>query len=253
MTRNTIKILALMTMLLDHFALIILKPGIEGEAQILERLKLSPYIADIFSRIFFSVGSMAGAVMIYFVIEGYHYTRDRKKYLLRMLLFGVVSQIPFLMLGIRYLNMLITLALCMLTVHVHYRVMDKGRRGMLYILLMAANLHTDWNIRAVPFTLILMSAFHAEPRPRCVSIDKKELRLGWLRCILIYMAVDFFSGEDLANVLTGCIGVVLAALLTTCCYSGRPGRAGKLMKYGFYVFYPLHLMALILMRRALGC
>ena len=82
MNKNTIKILALTAMLLDHIALIILTPGIEGGGHILETLHLSLSAAVILRRLFLSVGSMTGAVMIYFVIEGYHYTGNRKKYLL---------------------------------------------------------------------------------------------------------------------------------------------------------------------------
>ncbi|ETP71469.1 TraX protein [Lachnospiraceae bacterium JC7] len=252
MDKNIIKILALTAMLLDHIALIILTPGIEGDAHILETLHLSLSVAVFLKTLFLSVGSMAGAVMIYFVIEGYHYTRDRKKYLLRLVGFGALSQIPFLMLGIRYLNMLITLALCMLTVHVHYHVTDKGRQGMLYLVLIAANLHTDWNLRAVPFTLILMDAFQAEPRPRCLSIDKEKLKFAWLKCIILYMVVDYFSGESIANVFTGVTGVVLAAVLTTFCYSGKQGTSGKFMRIGYYAFYPLHLILLILLYRAIA-
>ena len=249
MNKTTIKLLALVTMLLDHVALIILTPGIEGDTKILETLHLSLPTAVFLNRVFLSVGSMAGSIMIYSVIEGCHYTKDIKKYLLRFIAFGIVAQIPFLMLGIRYLNMLIALALCLMTVHVRYHVTDKGRRGMLYLLLMAANLHTDWNLRAVPFTLILIRAFHPEPRPRCVRIDKMELGNAWLRCIILYMAVDFFSGESIAEVFTGCTGVLLAALLTTFCYNGKQSDSGKFIKYGFYAFYPLHLLALILIYR----
>ncbi|WP_036612283.1 TraX family protein [Oribacterium sp. P6A1] len=247
MNKTTIKLLALVTMLLDHTALIILTPGIEGKTRILETLHLSLSTAVLLNRIFLSVGSMAGSIMIYSVIEGYHYTRDTKKYLLRFMAFGVVSQIPFLMLHIRFLNMLITLALCLMTVHVRYHVTDMGRRGMLYLLLIAANLHTDWNLRAVPFTLILMQAFHPEPRPVCLSIDKKQLKFAWLKCVVLYMVVDFFSLESITNVFTGCIGVVLAALVTVYFYNGKQGKQGIYMKYGFYGFYPLHLIALIML------
>lgn len=248
MNKNTIKILALTAMLLDHIALIILTPGIEGGGHILETLHLSLSAAVILRRLFLSVGSMTGAVMIYFVIEGYHYTGNRKKYLLRLLAFGALSQIPFLMLGIRYLNMLISLALCMLTVHVHYHVTDKGRQWMLYMVLMAANLHTDWNMRAVPFTLILMEAFHAEPRPECLSIDKEKLKPAWLKCILLYLLVDYFSGESVFNVFTGAIGVVIASVLITFYYSGKQGKS-MFMRTGFYVFYPLHFFVLIILYR----
>ena len=41
------------------------------------------------------VGRIAFPVFAFFVAEGFFYTKDRRRYLLRMLLFAVISELPF--------------------------------------------------------------------------------------------------------------------------------------------------------------
>ncbi|SFG18684.1 TraX family protein [Oribacterium sp. WCC10] len=157
--RKHLKYLAILAMVLDHISEIILIPGLKGEGQILMNLHLSVPVAELLKQMFIGIGSMTGAVMIFGVIEGYHYTKDAKKYLLRLILFGLLSQYPFYMaFKINLLNMMFSLALCLMTVHVHYRTSDVNIRIMLKILLLLANMYTDWSMLAVPFTLILLRA-----------------------------------------------------------------------------------------------
>lgn len=296
-------------MTLDHFALIILTPALAGELRILEKLHLSVPLASVLNELFLGIGSMAGTIMIYSVMEGFYYTKDRRRYLLRLLFFGVLSQIPFYLLGIMYLNMLFTLALCLRTLHVRHTIPGRFGRLMFYALLFAANLFTDWNLRAVPFTLILMEAFTMKPGGRGVDIDKKVLRNGWIRCMLLYMLVEYVTVGSMVGTLMGSSGMILGAILITYFYDGScygkkenrqeleifvPDRGntilyrddkkswdeesadGKsyggtvyvssgessgidkvmlkrsILKYGFYLFYPLHLMVLIVIYRLLA-
>lgn len=84
------------------------------------------HIADIFLQtgtwlceIFIAVGYFTAISMIYFLVEGYHYTHSEKEYFLRLLIFGFLSEIPYCLalttdgiISFCGLNMMLTLSLC---------------------------------------------------------------------------------------------------------------------------------------------
>lgn len=257
MDKQKLKLLAVLSMTLDHIGLIILTPALSGAPQILEKLHLSVPAALLLNELFLGIGSMAGTIMIYSVMEGFYYTKDRKRYLLRLLFFGVISQIPFFLLGIMYLNMLFTLALCQRVLYVRHTIPGKSGRLMFYALLFAANLFTDWNLRAVPFTLILMEAFSLRPDGRGVDIDKKVLVTCFIRCMLLYVLVEYVTVRSVAGALLGSSGMILASVLITYFYDGTCyGKASaklcrNIWKYAFYLYYPIHFMVLIGIYRVL--
>lgn len=143
MTRDAIKYLAIVAMTLDHIAYIFLEPQ------------------TLLYRLFLCIGTFTGPVMIYFLIEGYFYTHDVRGYAKRLLLFALLSQLPFsLAMGGFFGNMLFTLLICLGVLYVHDRVADGGLRKILYALLFFASLCTDWNFLSVPLVLFLRPAFH---------------------------------------------------------------------------------------------
>ena len=77
LSRDFIKYIAMFTMLLNHTALILLTPG----------TMLREFLEDI--------GYFTGITMCYFLVEGYAYTRSKKKYALRLFLFAVISQLQY--------------------------------------------------------------------------------------------------------------------------------------------------------------
>ena len=77
MSRNAIKYLAMITMFCNHFAYVFLKEG------------------SITQEVMIDIGYFTAITMCYFLVEGYHYTRSVKKYAMRLLVFGIISQLPF--------------------------------------------------------------------------------------------------------------------------------------------------------------
>ena len=94
MNRDVIKYIAIVTMTLNHISNIFMDPDtVLGEA-------------------FLDIGYFTAITMCYFLVEGYHYTHSKKKYGQRLLLFALISQVPFqLAVGYFALNMLFTLFL----------------------------------------------------------------------------------------------------------------------------------------------
>ena len=77
MNRDTIKYIAMITMLLNHVSFIFLEPG------------------TVLAEILTAVGYFTAPVMCYFLVEGMTYTRSPKKYGQRLLLFAVISELPY--------------------------------------------------------------------------------------------------------------------------------------------------------------
>ena len=77
LNRDQIKYIAVFTMLLNHVANIFLQPGTFA----CEALK--------------DIGYFTAPVMCWFLVEGYRYTRSVKKYAGRLLIFAVISQLPY--------------------------------------------------------------------------------------------------------------------------------------------------------------
>ena len=165
MTRDAIKYLAIVAMTLDHIAYIFLEPLLlaYGEAE----APVSRATINLLYRLFLCIGTFTGPVMMYFLIEGYFYTHDVRGYAKRLLLFALLSQLPFsLAIGGFFGNMLFTLLICLGVLYVYDHVSDRGLQKLLYVLLFFASLFTDWNFLSVPLVLFLRPAFHpAEQKP----------------------------------------------------------------------------------------
>ena len=72
MNRDTIKYIAMITMLLNHVSFIFLEPG------------------TVLAEILTAVGYFTAPVMCYFLVEGMTYTRSPKKYGQRLLLKSLI-------------------------------------------------------------------------------------------------------------------------------------------------------------------
>ena len=267
MTRDAIKYLAIVAMTLDHIAYVFLEPllfayGEAGAATMGTMASvnagalpaggcallsaLSPATVALLYRLFLCIGTFTGPVMLYFLIEGYFYTHDVRGYAKRLLLFALLSQLPFsLATGGFFGNMLFTLLICLGVLYVHDHVADGGLRTLLYGLLFFASLFTDWNFLSVPLVLFLRPAFHsAPPKAQHLYVDPAEQRRGMLKCVAYFIAVSCLTKGMLEGV-TEVLGMVLGFVCIACFYNGQQAKTHrKFHKYFFYIYYPAHLLVL---------
>ena len=104
-TGTGIKIIALVTMLIDHFAGIILDNYLEykvpGYSDSNVAIDFSAFLVDGYAGIFalstllHLIGRFAFPLFIFLLIEGFVHTRSVKKYALNMLIFAAISQLPY--------------------------------------------------------------------------------------------------------------------------------------------------------------
>lgn len=237
LSRDAIKYVAMAAMLLNHIASIFLTPGswlFEG---------------------FLAIGYFTAITMVYFLVEGYFYTHDRKAYFLRLLAFALLSQIPYCLAftteGIIQfcgLNMLFTLCLCFGVVYVLDTVKSKAGRMVLVALGVLVSLVCDWALLAPVFTVLFVWGRRSARRTKAAF----ALSIGIFGAFNFLGGVGRFSfAVNLLYALLSVAGMGLAAICLVFFYNGRRMEKGqRFSKWFFYLFYPVHLLLLGLLRLA---
>lgn len=77
LNRNQLKYLVIAAMLIDHIAWAFVPT------------------ASLLGQVMHIIGRLTGPTMAYMLAEGYHYTRNVKKYAMRLGIFAVISWLPF--------------------------------------------------------------------------------------------------------------------------------------------------------------
>jgi len=226
LSADTLKLIAIIAMTIDHIAYVFVS---ENTA------------VWIFMRTF---GRFTAPIMCHFIAEGFHYTRSRKRYLLRMGAFAVISQ-PFYFLmkfgripnaiNEYFLNQNVmytfSIALIMLMIFTHKRF--GGFLKWLYILpcFMLAIIG-DWSINIVVWTLCFY-IFRDDFKRKAIAFCVVSVAL-----LMLAFAENFYS-----------YGVLLA-IIPLGFYNGKRSNGKKkkssaLSKWLFYLYYPLHMSVLI--------
>lgn len=218
------------------------------------------------------LGRIAFPLFAFLIVNGFRHTKHPRQYLLRLLVFAVVSE-PFLDFARTYTlwdpakqNVFLTLLLGLLTLIVLENCKKRtplwGILGCLAAALLALTadfLTTDYGSVGVLLILLFHLAWGKKPWLIVVSLLFSLRLLLWhigrLICsklpllnLLIDGAVTPKPGE-MAWLTLGAALAVLPILLYNSKKGWCPknGTAALLLQYGFYLFYPLHLLVLAIL------
>ena len=200
-------------------------------------------------------GRVAFPIFAFMAVEGYFHTRSFKKYILRMLLFAVLSEIPFdLMYGGTWFypvhqNVLWTFLLGLLGVWLMEQVWKKGKTWM-YLLVC---------VLVVPAGLVLgtlcMVDYYGVGVLTVFVFYFLHGRKWW--CFLGQLAALYWLNVELLGGLMYPVqlfgmefelcqqGLALLALIPIWLYRGRQGYHSKPFQYLCYAFYPVHMLLLV--------
>lgn len=201
-------------------------------------------------------GRIAFPIFAFQIAEGARHTSDFRRYALRLLVFACVSEIPFDLMYAStafypfHQNVMFTLLLGLLAVRGLERAREErtvkaavlGLLGLLGAWLAGTVGMTDYGGMGV----LTVAVF-------CVFRNFPLARLGQAVCLLLLNMV-FFRGEYVSLELLGRVleiqtqGFALLALVPIWLYGGEKGRGGRVLQYGSYAFYPLHMLALYLIK-----
>lgn len=222
---GTLKIIAIVTMLIDHFA-----AGVYASLYscgYLYRHGFSYRAVDVYF-LCRNIGRFAFPIFCFLLVEGFFYTKSRVKYFRNLFIFAFISEVPFDLLlmngiGFKGQNVYFTLFLAFLMIWGITKVKEKFfedpiislvlEAGMILSACFAAHiLKTDYSY----YGIVLVAIFYYYRENR------------FLACLVGYV---WFLFEP------WCIFAFIALLL----YNGKRGIG---LKYFFYAFYPAHLLLL---------
>ena len=190
LNRDQIKLLAVVTMTLNHFAHVFLTPG------------------TVLCEVLQDIGYFTAMTMCFFLVEGYRYTRSRKDYARRLLAFAILSQVPYVMaLGIYQLNVLFTLLICFLILCLMDSAMAPWKRRLSIFGLFLVSCACDWSFM-LPMGAVLLKRGEGQPR-RQVLAYAAVAGIFWLLNIPGYM--DAGVGSALLHSFYAILGIAASA------------------------------------------
>lgn len=216
----TIKLVAVITMLLDHIRYAI------------PETNCIPFEL---------LGRMSYPLFAFVLTEGYIHTSSKKEYIKRLIIFGLISQIPFMLFRSiigknewKMLNIMFTLLLGFLGMLSLDKIKNKWISIPISVamVVLAYFLKVDYGWYGVLFIYIFY-----------LFKNKKPLILpATIALCAIYYAVRY-KMAFFNNIIYLQILFILFSLIFVYMYNGEKGRS---MKKFFYWFYPLHLLILYL-------
>lgn len=229
---NQIKMIAIIAMTIDHVTWLLF-PGCQKIWWVM---------------LLHVIGRLTAPIMWFFIAEGFHYTRNVKKYIARLFVFALISHfaynfadgIPFLPNG--FFNMtsvMWSLAWSVVLMLVFTaEKLPQWAKILLILLICFITFPSDWSTIAAmcPVYLYLNRG------------DFKKQSLALLVWTAIYAAVYFIFIDRLYGLLQMCTLLSLPILKQ---YNGERGT-WKGMKWFFYVYYPAHLFVIGFVRVLLG-
>lgn len=199
------------------------------------------------------IGRLTFPIYAFMIVEGYFHTRNFKKYLGRLLLFAVISEIPFnLAMGSRlffpiHQNVLWSFLISLGLIHWNEKVKAKKRWVRLLVGIVTVG------IAYIGGIITFVDYYHAGIFMALIFYwfrgNKWWCYLGQFLC-LWYVNFEVLGGFSYQVNLFGQVhfierqGLALLALIPIWLYRGRQGPHSKGLQYFYYGFYPAHLLIL---------
>lgn len=191
---------------------------------------------------------IAPPIFFFFITEGFRYTRSKKKYALRLLVFALITQIPFCLanhytlLTLEFFKMWSVIALLFLgliALMIWESKLKLPVRIFLIILLDALTYVAtiEWMVLGIP-TILGLHIFREKPKARLIWFASMMLLNSYISC-------SFTVGPELFESM---FFFMLSYFLITKCYNGKKGKHPTFAKWFFYGFYPLHLLLIYLVK-----
>lgn len=214
-----LKYIAFLSMLIDHVNKALIYPNLNGGIMLQ------------ISNLFDILGGIAFPLFAFFVVEGYFKTKNRTKYLLNLIIFGIISEVPFDMFtsatfyNPRFNNVMFSLALCLITIWIIDTLKTKMPRILWYII-----------------SLLIVAIM-------CLVAMFLAVDYDYYAIIIVYFLYIFYD-KPVLSVILGYITLIKAFwsflgfgfILT---YNGERGKQSKILNY---CFYPVHLLILGILR-----
>ena len=257
MSSFVIKLIAIITMLCDHSGDVII-----GQFSFLN-----------------VIGRIAFPLFCFQIVIGYRHTKNVNKYLLRLFLFGLISQIPFSLFTYSYLgridllNVYFTLALGLLAIYI-LDVFPKKYKSLaillsLVLMLIAEFAQTDYGWFGVCLIICIYlfyndksiskvknNAFNSNTTNNSMQYlndqnKKIQTSITYFNNNILFVIVFFalvvikFSSYLAIGYYNLALLQIIGTFFPVIFMLLYNGKKGPSLKYLFYAFYPVHLLILV--------
>ena len=242
LNKIALQLIAIIAMTIDHLTWLLF-PG---------------YPTDALPIILHIIGRLAFPIFAFFIAEGYHYTRNKNKYMLRILIFSIISHVPYMFASNVYLNYGPMCFIPFATGEGITRFLNQASVLFAYFIgLVMLRVNDSEKLKQWQKIIIVLGlCFFSFPCDwSCIgslvvlsigSNRGKPLRqIIWsMFWVSIYALVYFFALDKIYGILQ--FGVIIS-IPVLALYNGQKSKnvtMNKVMKYFFYIYYPLHLLVI---------
>ncbi len=219
MTSTDLKIVAITSMLIDHVGAVFFPQ--------LLWLRL--------------IGRIAFPIFAFLIVEGYVHTKDFNKYMTRLFIFALISEVPFdyaftgKIFSASHQNVLFTFVLGLIILYFIDNSKSEIIKGLVFLGVFSIAYITNVDYSIYGLLMILIYYVHR---------DKKLLK--YVLIILVNLLIaGLMIVETRLSLFTLSQAFAFLAIPFIIMYNGKRGRN---MKYLFYAFYPVHLAVIGLIR-----
>lgn len=220
-----LKYIAFVSMFIDHFNKAIITPLLNYQQPLV-------FISSLFDII----GRIAFPIFAFMIVEGFYKTKSRWKYLRNLLVFAVISEIPYDMfqskvfVNNRSQNIMWALALGLFTLIIVDNLKEKIKNKYIWIL--------------VSIIIVAINAIIAT----LLSFD-----YDYYSIIIIFILYIFYDKRLVGSLLSYLVIIkeiyAILGFAIINLYNGEKGKQNKLFNY---LFYPVHLFILGICRFLFG-
>ena len=193
-----------------------------------------------FSYLF--IGYLTFPIMAFFLIEGFYLTKNYYKYLSRIISFWIISIIPFaLTLDNGKFNLFNNIFFVLSLGLIMIPLLEKHKDVVLKFLIafaftfLTAILNSDWGLFGIP----TIFAFYINKNHLINYKVKSYFQIVVLLIILLVFG-------DIPKMLATTGLLMVNPVLER--YNYKKGFSNNFVKYGFYLYYPLHLILLFIIK-----
>lgn len=239
---NTLKIIACVTMLIDHIGAAIIIPLVQEE---ILPVGMSFNTLNTIYHAMRAIGRTAFPIYIFLIAEGFIHTSSRLKYALSLLVFAIISEIPYdyafhSKIDPEHNNVYITLFLALITLW-----------GVNAVCTYFQEKNLDPTLAMFASILIILTS------SAIVTLIQSDYKAYGIFLAVIFC---FFKPLFPLNVLAAYLVIAsyntewqsFPAFILIFLYNQKQGRKLGRYKYLFYAFYPVHLILLYAIRLLLA-
>jgi len=223
LTSNSLKIIAIIAMVLDHIG-------------ILMQYNKVVYV------LFRMIGRICAPIMFYSLSKGYVFTKNKFRYGLNLLLFAIISQVPYslfnsdLFFNYKNYNVIFALFLGFMCLLIVDKIRLKLIKYSLVVLCFTLSVFCDYAFIGIAFVLLFYMLRNSKYKYLIYNIMS-----------VIYILIHLAIYRNLMILL-----IMLGLFLVTPLIYFDNGQKGKYnLKYLFYFFYPIHFIILFIIKSIL--